>query len=142
MRVILRWRTRILLFLSTLTLFIMFQGAMVPRPEEISSGSSSSGNLATTPENDFYSSTEEDSPQFIEPALAAKPEQAPEPPHQNYLLGSSSFVSQLPRIQREPSVETDSEKAIREARRDSVKEGFKHAWRGYSKCSLCVTGLV
>ncbi|CAO3671367.1 unnamed protein product [Umbelopsis vinacea] len=109
----------------------MFQGAMVPRPENISSGSSSSGNLATTPENDFYSSTEKDSAQFIEPALAAKPEQVPEPPHQNYLLGSSSFVSQLPRIQREASVETDSEKAIREARRDSVKEGFKHAWRGY-----------
>lgn len=89
--------------------------------------------LATTPENNVYTSNtassdieiEEEGIQIIEPE--------PEPPKQNYLYGSSSFVSRLPRIQRSSTAETDTERLLRTARREVVKEGFRHAWRGYSK---------
>ncbi|CAB4416745.1 unnamed protein product [Rhizophagus irregularis] len=42
-------------------------------------------------------------------------------------------VSYLPKIQSDPInfFETPEEKALRESRRESVKQGFLHAWNGY-----------
>jgi hypothetical protein len=59
--------------------------------------------------------------------------QEPSPQYEKYLLGSSTFVSQLAKIQHDFGLETAEQKTIREARRDSVKQGFRHAWRGYSE---------
>ncbi|RGB24792.1 Glycoside Hydrolase Family 47 protein [Rhizophagus diaphanus] len=43
-------------------------------------------------------------------------------------------TSQFPKIQYDfPLNETAEEKSIREQRRESVKNGFLHAWRGYTK---------
>jgi mannosyl-oligosaccharide alpha-1,2-mannosidase len=42
-------------------------------------------------------------------------------------------ASQLPKIQYDFHLETAQEKTIREQRRESVKNGFLHAWRGYTK---------
>src|SRR6266498_1737629 len=43
-------------------------------------------------------------------------------------------TSQSPKIQYDFNInETTQEKSIREQRRESVKNGFIHAWRGYSK---------
>ncbi|GAB5588598.1 hypothetical protein Unana1_03498 [Umbelopsis nana] len=110
----------------------MFQGIIVPQSETASFREI----LATTPENDVYTSNtassdiemEEESIQIIEPE--------PEPPKQNYLYGSSSFVSRLPRIQRSSTAETDTERLLRIARREVVKEGFRHAWRGYNMYAM------
>ncbi|CAG8600944.1 2882_t:CDS:2, partial [Acaulospora colombiana] len=42
-------------------------------------------------------------------------------------------VTELPAIQYEFKGETAREKFIRERRRNSIKKGFLHAWRGYTK---------
>ncbi|CAG8720078.1 6403_t:CDS:10, partial [Cetraspora pellucida] len=54
-----------------------------------------------------------------------------------YNLGSRVYLNnviQLPKVQYEFfSNETIEEKRLRESRRDSIKNGFLHAWNGYTK---------
>ncbi|CAG8460497.1 8031_t:CDS:10 [Diversispora eburnea] len=51
------------------------------------------------------------------------------------LLNSNYHINRQIKIQYEFNniIETTQEKVIREKRRDSIKNGFLHAWRGYSK---------
>ncbi|CAG8614069.1 9487_t:CDS:10 [Dentiscutata erythropus] len=55
----------------------------------------------------------------------------------SYYIGSQVYlknVSRLPKIQYHFNTpETLNEKLIRENRRESIKEGFQHAWNGYTK---------
>ncbi|KAG2172546.1 hypothetical protein INT44_002561, partial [Umbelopsis vinacea] len=132
MRAILRWRTRILIFLSTLALFIMLQGYMVPRPENITNR----GNLATTYEDDFSTGTSADIDTHFQDEIIETVQQEPEPLHESYLLGSTSFISRLPKIQRQITSETADQKFERETRREAIKDGFKHAWGGYKQYAM------
>ncbi|KAI9285226.1 glycosyl hydrolase family 47-domain-containing protein [Umbelopsis sp. AD052] len=132
MRAILRWRTRILIFLSTLALFIMLQGYMVPRPENITNR----GNLATTYEDDFSTGTSADIDTHFQDEIIETVQQEPDPLHESYLLGSTSFISRLPKIQRQITSETADQKLERETRREAIKDGFKHAWGGYKQYAM------
>ena len=110
-------------------LFIMLQGYMVPPPESITN----SGNLATTSEDDFGTGIKADIDVEFQEEIIEPVQQEPEALQESYLLGSTSFISRLPRVQRQITSETAGQKLERENRREAVKDGFKHAWRGYSK---------
>src|SRR5579871_5797601 len=42
-------------------------------------------------------------------------------------------TSSLPKIQFDFPVESNKERKLREYRKESIKQGFLHAWKGYSK---------
>jgi hypothetical protein len=107
----------------------MLQGYMVPRPESITNR----GNLAETPGDDYGTGTNADMDAGFQEEIIETVQQKPEVLQSSYLLGSTSFVSRLPKIQRQITSETAGQKLERETRREAVKDGFKHAWRGYSK---------
>jgi hypothetical protein len=107
----------------------MLQGFMVPGPEKFSN----SGNLATTLEDDYFEATTNGIDNQIEEENIVLVQQGPGVSQKHFLLGSSDFVSQLPQIQRTSTRETVNQQLERETRREAIKEGFKHAWRGYSK---------
>lgn len=110
----------------------MLQGYMVPRPENITNR----GNLATTYEDDFSTGTSADIDTHFQDEIIETVQQEPEPLHESYLLGSTSFISRLPKIQRQIISETTDQKLDRETRREAIKDGFKHAWKGYKQYAM------
>lgn len=128
-----------LVFLSLLGLIILFQGYLVPQPDFLVSEVT---HLTPTEYPDQLVVDQPDKIEYNQTYSPEPPAEAEEDPEQkplvfeSNLLGSKSFTSQLPRIQHTFTRETEEQAAILEIRRASVKDGFRHAWKGYSKLIL------
>jgi hypothetical protein len=116
-----------LVFLSLLVVIITFQSCFVPQPEFMVS------ELTQLSPTEYHDRLVLNQPDIMEYNNSNIPPPKQELPDEGNLFGLNSFVSQLPRIQHTFSRETEEQAVLRESRQQSVKDGFKHAWKGYSK---------
>ncbi|KAM3588342.1 hypothetical protein VKS41_000790 [Umbelopsis sp. WA50703] len=119
-----------LVFLSLLVVIITFQSCFVPQPEFMVS------ELTQLSPTEYHDRLVLNQPDIMEYNNSNIPPPKQELPDEGNLFGFNSFVSQLPRIQHTFSRETEEQAVLRESRQQSVKDGFKHAWKGYKTYAM------